>query len=204
MLKVVEKFGCENSDTRWSCQLESIKAVLATFPSVLDTLQNIADGSGEMSRTIEASGLLAHIKCFRFIVSMIVYKKVFIITANLSDMLQAECLDYSTATSLILAAITTFSTMRSDDHWNLLWQESISLAKHVNCPVEPPNRACRARRSRPSSTYNDFVITASTVGNSQINNPTSHDHNESYKTDLYYQTLDYIFSKMNTRLAIFC
>lgn len=50
------------------------------------------DGT-DTSHRMEASGILAGVKRFQFIVGLVVYKKIFSITANLSELLQAESLD---------------------------------------------------------------------------------------------------------------
>ncbi len=98
---------------------------MSTYPAILETLQNIVDGT-DSHRAIEASGILAGIRCFRFVICLVVYKKLFGVTANLSEIFHAESLDYSSAASIIQATIDTFSTMRSDDRWELLWQESMA------------------------------------------------------------------------------
>ena len=144
----------------------SVQCTYHDYPALLQTLQNIVDET-HTPRSIEASGILAGVKRFQFIISIVVYKKVFSITANLSEMLQAESLDYGSAASLIKAAIATFCTLRSNDQWELLWEEAKALATHVGCLVEEPTRSTRARKATRQA-LDDYIITADTTGSSHI------------------------------------
>jgi hypothetical protein len=69
------------SDTRWCCQLESIKAIFSTYTAVVRTLKNIVDSS-DRCRAFEARGILHGIKSFKFVSSLIVFKKIFGITGK--------------------------------------------------------------------------------------------------------------------------
>lgn len=60
---------------------------------------------------------------FSFVVSLTIFKKVMGISANLSDVLQKDSLDFDSAASLIEATTDTFESLRSDDAWSLLWEE---------------------------------------------------------------------------------
>ena len=84
--------------------------------------------STDRMKAIEATGILAGLKSYDFIVCLTVYKKVLGITSKLSDVLQKESLDYGSAASLIQASIDNFESMRSDDQWDLLWKESVAFA----------------------------------------------------------------------------
>ena len=69
----------------------SIKAVKTTFSAIMNTLEELSDGSD--SRAIEARGLLFQIKKFQFLLSLLLFERIFSITAKLSDLLQAEHLN---------------------------------------------------------------------------------------------------------------
>lgn len=101
------------SDTRWSCRIDSITAILATFSAVLKTLQDTIDGTNH-DRAIEASGILNGVQSFNFIVALVVYKKIFSLSAKLSDVLQSRSLDLATASDLIHSTIDTFKELRPD------------------------------------------------------------------------------------------
>ena len=111
------------------------------------------------------------------------------ISANLSDILQKESLDLSSAASLIMATIDTLVNLRCDDLWGLLWEEATAFASHHQIEIFSP----RTRRQRcPPATLSDYLLTE-TIGNSTISNPESSD---SYKINIYYATIDVIVSEM--------
>ena len=87
------------SDTQWSCRHESIVAISATYPAVVETLQTIMNGP-DRNRQIEASGILSGITDYKFIICLIIYK-VFSITACLADLLQTESVDLGNADTVI-------------------------------------------------------------------------------------------------------
>ena len=112
----------KQSDTRWSCRHESIEAILATFPAVLTILQKIKEGT-DRERAIEATGILYGITELKFVVCLVVYKKIFGISARLSDLLQAKSIEIGSAVTVIEAVIETFEKLRSDSKWELFWEE---------------------------------------------------------------------------------
>ena len=60
----------------------------STFSAVLTTLEEIAEGSGS-DRVVEARGLLFQVNSFQFLLSLLLFERIFSITAKLSDLLQA-------------------------------------------------------------------------------------------------------------------
>ena len=56
------------SDTRWSCRIDSITAILSTYSAVLKTLQDTIDGT-DRDWAIEASGIMNGVK---FVVALVV------------------------------------------------------------------------------------------------------------------------------------
>jgi len=80
----------------------SIKAVKSTFSTVLATLEEIAEGSGS-DRVVEARGLLFQVNSFQFLLSLLLFERIFSITAKLSDLLQAQRLNYAAAAACIKA-----------------------------------------------------------------------------------------------------
>ena len=119
------------SETRWSCQFDSISSIMATFSAVLETLEHVVNGD-DRERAIEGHGILNGNKSFSFIVSLTVYKKVFGISAQLSDVLQSRSLDIGNAATLVLATIDRFQALRTDDQWNLLWEEVTTFSQKHN------------------------------------------------------------------------
>ncbi len=114
------------SETRWSCRYDSIAAILATFLSILATLESIMNDT-DRKRAIEAKGILAAVTELKFIASLVVYKKVFGLTSRLSEMLQNDSVDILSAITVTRATKQAFKTMRCDSSWDVLWLEVMAL-----------------------------------------------------------------------------
>jgi hypothetical protein len=166
---------------------------LPTFPAVVATLKSIKEGT-DRPRAIEATGIFHGITNFKFIICLVVYKKVFGVTARLSDLLQAKSIDLGNAAVAIQAVMDSFEKMRSDLDWTLLWEESLALFNHVCGNVEQP----RSRRQRqPPFNLSNSVINE-TIGTSLFRSDLSC---ENFRNDLYHPTLDNILEEMKTRFA---
>ena len=143
--------------TRWSCRHTSIKAVKNRLTAIIATLEDISEDSG--SRAIESRGLLYQIKSFPFFLSLIIFDKIFSITGNLSNLLQAEELNYAGAAACIKATKTTLTNLRSDSEWDEIWSVAVELAEEHTVEVSP----LRQRRRRRIPTHlSDSIVDAPT------------------------------------------
>jgi hypothetical protein len=143
------------SDTRRSCWYTSIQAVLMSLSAIIGTLEEIGDESHE--RAIEARGLLLQIKSFPFLLSLVLFEKIFSIINNLSQLLQSEAIHYAAAATCISATQTNLTSLRSNEEWMTVWEVAVSIAKKCDIAVT----LLRARRSRkpPRQQEESFVIT---------------------------------------------
>ena len=179
------------SDTRWSCRYTSIQAVTSTLPAIVSTLEELAEDSN--TRSVQARGLLHQMKSFSFFLSLVLFEKIFGMTNNLSNLLQAEHLNYATAASCIKATKTTLSDLRSEEAWEKVWEKSLSLAEKFgidDCPARPR----RARRMPQRFDHADVIVDAAVVtpGETAI---------EDYRTHVYYATIDVLLEEMNNRFS---
>ena len=173
------------SDTRWSCRHASIKAIKTTIAALLATLEDIADESG--SRAIESQGLLYQAHSFSFLLSLVLFAKIFSITGNLSNLLQSEQLNYAGAANCIRATKQTLICLRSERKWLEIWEETVDLAAKLNIAVSPVR--CRRRQRLPSH-LSDSMAEAPTGVNTTITE---------YRTLVYYATIDTLLDEMNRR-----
>ena len=172
-------------NTTWSCRHASIKAIKATITALLATMEEIADGSG--SRAKESQGLLYQAKSFPFFLSLVLFEKIFSITGNLSNLLQAEQLNYAGAAACIRATKQTLTNLRSDSEWLKIWEEAVNLATKHNIAVSPIR--CRRRQCLPSRLVDGVV-----EGPRGVNTTISE-----YRTLVYYSTIDILLEEMNSR-----
>ena len=77
---------------------------------MVETLQTIMNGP-DRNKQIEASVILSGITDYKFIICLIIYQKVFSITARLSDLLQTESVDLGNAATVIKATMDSFEKM---------------------------------------------------------------------------------------------
>ena len=177
------------SDTRWSCRYASIKAVKTTISAIIDTLEELSEDSD--SRAVEARGLLFQVKKFQFLLSLIMFERIFSITAKLSDLLQAEHLNYAAAAACIRATKETIQSLRCEEEWKKIWDEAVSMATEYCIAIE----SVRPRRNRRlPERFDDAVVTAETTGNRD--KPV-----EEYRVQVYYSTLDTVLEEMNSRFS---
>ena len=177
------------SDTRWSCRHSSINAVLTTILPLLHALEELSEGNDQ--RSIEAKGLLFQVDSFPFLLSLVLFERIFNITNKLSNLLQSEKISYAAAASCIRATKATLVNLRSEETWCDIWEEAVSLAETCGISVTP----LRHRRSHrlPSHLNESFID--SSVGRSRDASI------EDYRTQVYFATLDVINEEMNDRFS---
>ena len=126
------------------------------------------------------------------------YKKIFGISAHLSNLLQAKSIELGNAVTVIEAVIDSFEKLRSESQWALLWEESLSLFNHVCSDAVETQPQSRSQRQRqlPSHLSDSLIIEA--IGTSHL---TSDFSSERFKNELYYPTLDNIVKEMKTRFS---
>ena len=173
------------SDTRWSCRHTSINAVKTTISAIVQTLEDIAEESG--NRAVEARGLLFQTKSFHFFLSLMTFDRVFSITGNLSNLLQAKELNYAAAATCIEATKQTIIDLRNETVWKNIWQESVKLAEKHDVDISP----LRPRRTRRLPSHlND----SSVEGPSGESTPVSE-----FRSQIFYATIDTLLQEMNQR-----
>ncbi len=137
------------SDTRWACRYSAVDTLCRRFNVVIVTLEDIAKDFSSPKRAVEANGLLLQTKCFKFILTLIIFDRILSSTMMLSDSLQARNCDLAKATSLVSAAIETFEGFRCDSYWEHLYLYAEFVAK-----VQLPS----AGTSRPKRHQTDYKI----------------------------------------------
>ena len=152
-----------------------------TINAILATLEDISDESG--SRAIESRGLLHQVKSFPFLLSLILFNKIFSITGNPSNLLQTEQLNYAGAASCIEATKITLSNLRSESEWQKIWDEAVTLARAHGVEVVP------IRRRFPTYLANN-VVEAHTGDSTSV---------DEYCTVVFYATIDILLQDLNDR-----
>ena len=177
------------SETRWSCRYSSIKSVLSSFSALVQTLEELSGGTNH--RSIESRGLLHQVCSFSFLLSLVLFEKVFVIVNNLSTLLQAEQLCYGNVASCIKATKVALSNLRRDDVWMIVWDKATSLARdnEISVTAFRPHRTRRIPKHLENSILDSTIVTSSDT------------HVEEYRTQVYYSTIDVILEEMEGRFS---
>ena len=128
-------------------------------------------------------------KCFQFLLCLYTFQKLFSITAKLSDVLQAEKLDFAGAAGYIEATVGTLKGLRSSEEWEKLWKDVTTKAASLQISVESP-RPIRCRRL--PARLQGVILTSETLGN---RSPPV----EEYCTQLYFATIDIMVGEIEKR-----
>ena len=175
-------------ETRWACRHTSINAIASTIEAILATLNHIIEGN-DREKAVEANGLYLQVNCFQFLLCLYTFQKLFSITAKLSDVLQAEKLDFAGAAGYIEATVGTLKGLRSSDEWKKMWEDVTTKAASLQITVESP-RSTRNRRL--PARLQGVILTSETLGNRSL--PV-----EQYCTQLYFATIDIMVGEIEKR-----
>lgn len=177
------------SDTHWACRYLAVDAVCSTFGSVTATPQAVVDGE-DKTRTVEARGILLQIHTFKFLLLLIIFRRVLSCTKSLSDQLQSVSIDMAKAANLVTATITTMQEFRSDSAWSHIYKyvEVVAALPHINVPPQ------RLQRQRPRRLEGGIVL--ETIGSLETVAAS-----EQFRVLLYFPILDAMILELQRRFS---
>lgn len=178
------------SDTRWACRYLAVDAVCSTFDSILATLEVIKDGD-DRPKAVEAIGILTQVRCFRFLLLLIIFWRILSCTKSLSDQLQSTTIDMARAADLAEATIETFEEFRTDAAWEHLFQYSKDVATLHNISSTLPRPQ---RQKRLPKRLEDGVLVLSGTGSRDVMTSSAH-----FKISIYFPILDAMLSELQRR-----
>ena len=140
---------------------------------------------------MEARGLLLQVKCFKFVLSLVVFDRLLSCSKGLSDVLQSTQLDLAKAADLVSALIETFEDFRSDKSWKKVFEYAVSVSQHRTIEVEVPKK----RQSRQPRRLDDTIVDTS-LGHREAPLINCSEH---FKVTLYFAVLDAFLSELKKR-----
>lgn len=169
------------SDTRWSCRLDALKAVLLNFQTVVSTLEDISENDAVYGS--DANALLKSINTFEFLFCIYFLKNIMLLTNVLSKYLQSSSIIYSNVQSMAKETIQELCNMRCEESFNNTWNEVDILRKqyNVSSPILPRKQKIPAKLGG---------------GLKEVENTTINKH---YKINIYFAVLDNIINDMGER-----
>ena len=103
------------SDTRRGCRIESLKAISATLPAIISTLENIIEHGHNGRVTCEGRGLLNNVCSFQFILAFEIFLDILSLSKCLSDYLQQKNIDFISAIELVESLQVILQDKRSQE-----------------------------------------------------------------------------------------
>ena len=117
------------------------------------------------------------------------FQNLFRITAKLSNVLQAEKLDFAGAAGYIEATVVTLKALRTTEEWKKIWENATKKAAVLHVYVESPRPV---RNRKLPARLQGSILTSETVGNRSL--PV-----EEYCVQLYYATIDMMVGEIEAR-----
>ena len=116
------------SVTRWVARSESIVAVWESFDGIIAALEKEIE-SADRKTKVKAKNLLAHIKCFEFIVALMFMRIVMVKTKILTKQVQAIELNIIDASEALDATISTLKYLREkEEDINLQMEAAVAFS----------------------------------------------------------------------------
>ena len=189
------------SDTRWACRQSAVHAICTTYDSLLATLEILEEDS-DQSKAVEARGLLQQIKCFEFVLSLIVFDKVLSTSRGLSDTLQSVNINLAKAAELASATTKALEEYRSNDYWKKVYGYAVMVSKHHNIDVELRKKSKRQCRL-PGRLSDGLVCTpvGHRTSSGDVVSNCSDSTGEHFKITLFYPVLDAFILELNKRFS---
>lgn len=170
------------SNTRWSCQLRSVNALLKNFPAVMKSLQ--------MIKTPTALGLLSKISKLPVVYLLVVFKKLLGITEGFHKVLQKETIDLAQAVHYKNAVHDTLVSQRTTQVAEDIYAMTKTTCEENN--IQEPSFGPRRKQKR----MEDFVVEVSCGSSSDLLSNSEH-----LKQRLFYPCIDRMTYELGNRFS---
>lgn len=135
--------------TRWTVRAEALGSVINNYSSLLETFEAALETTRDTDTKARIRGVAAEMTTFKYLFGNVLAEKISRHTDNLSKTLQTPSSSAATGQDVAKMTLTTLMSMRSDECYDLFWNEVALLADQFD--VEEPQLP---RRRRPKR-YND-------------------------------------------------
>lgn len=177
--------------TRWSARFTNLRIVDRRLPEIIKTLNELSHDD------VDAAQLCKSLMQFEIVFEIKLLRLVFGYANEVSEYLQKTDIDVFTAFDRVSALKATLQDCRSDNKFDLIWQEATDTCKSL-CIALPHESGKRPRKV--SKSLHDFFLldssVAAGVGTVGI------DIREQYKIDNYLATLDIVISDIDDRFGM--
>uniref|UniRef100_A0A8C8RK62 Zinc finger MYM-type protein 1 n=1 Tax=Pelusios castaneus TaxID=367368 RepID=A0A8C8RK62_9SAUR len=170
------------SDTHWSCQVNSVNALISNFPAVIHCLADIESSA--------ASGLLGRLCKLPTVYCLFMFQSLLSTTEAFHKLLQKENLDLAKAIDVKKAVCSTLQDMRTNEKAKELYEKARVL--FVNNGIDIKETALQRKKQKR---VDDFIVAAAGGASEDISTP------DYLKTKLFYPCLDRMLSELDQRFS---
>jgi len=128
------------STTRWACRSEAIEAIKHNYVAILKALEEISDSTNLPDVRAKTKGLIYSLKTFKFVFAMCMLSPILNLVNKVSATLQSPNLDLHTAVTLITALQNSLQTMRSDETFNTIFDETKVACTKIDVSIPEVKR----------------------------------------------------------------
>ena len=144
----------------------------------------------------EAKSLIIAVSDFDFLIGLCILKVILLNTHSLNKYLQGKNVDVRSAYNNAKASISVLEKCRSEDNFNLVWQQANVLAEEVTSILRDTDfefKAAHLPRTKPSKRVQALSGEVTGEGD-RIDNIQQH-----YKINCFYVAFDSVLLEMNNR-----
>ena len=145
-------------DTRWACRFQCVRVVKMRIESVIKALEDIRENSNDGIERAQVMGILAQVGCWDFIFHLCLFFKVLGIINGVSEALQSDSIDLAAAMNLVSATLRTLVDCRSDEEYQIIFDNTMEIATSLAIPTSRQSRRVRTQSTR----LRDMVVLEST------------------------------------------
>ncbi|KAM3859970.1 zinc finger MYM-type protein 1 [Diretmus argenteus] len=183
-----KNLGLDNSElvqlsqTRWACQLNSVKAMLRNFPAVKQTLESI--------HTPVAVGLRSKLCKFTTIYLLVMFKHLLSFTEGLHKYLQKETVDLAQAMQYKTAVYDTLKEQRTDQTAETIFMKSKAICEENHIPE------LSGSQRHNEKVMNEYVVESSCgARGSDVSTP------EKLRQNVFFPCLDRMIQELDKRFS---
>ncbi|CAI6377299.1 unnamed protein product [Macrosiphum euphorbiae] len=174
------------SDTRWTSHGKVLNVIFCKYKALIDALEVLQNSSDRITASSSRT-FLKIISTFKFVLCLIFFKNIFIVTTPLSNYLQCKTIDFFEAIQLVNVAKKKLSEMRSECKYEVFINEVKEFANFNNVP-EKDFKEMRKRTSK-------LLAGETPDDNSNVSSMVQ------FKIKTYYAALDKITMSLHERFS---
>ncbi|KAL4119359.1 hypothetical protein QTP88_012175 [Uroleucon formosanum] len=104
------------SNTRWTSHDRALVVIQEKYPALLKALENISKANdSDRDTTSMAKNLISVITSFQFVLVLVLMRKIFSISTEVSNYLQSKSIDFMQAIKMVNVAKNRLKMVRTDD-----------------------------------------------------------------------------------------